>query len=170
MGTEDPNSLSTSSGPCTRKASDTTLSGPPSSPTRTVHGQSSACVSCKPPSRIALIISGSWYMELVCMFLSAVVFGFYCWFLSYHNGKGSGELNYYEWLVRLFKTLQSALSQISTVLRLLMFVPVSSAMGQLGWHQFWDSTSRPVSDLQTFDAASRGLSGAVRLLLSRHTL
>ncbi|KAH0427224.1 hypothetical protein CcaCcLH18_09781 [Colletotrichum camelliae] len=117
------------------------------------------------PSRIVMLLSDWWYMELLCMVLSFATFGFYCWFLFYQDGKEDDAgylLN-----IKLYRNVGAAIAQIAVVLKLLMFVPVSSALGQLSWYRFLNATSKPVADLQTYDAASRGLSGSVRFLLSK---
>ncbi|KAF0320237.1 hypothetical protein GQ607_012499 [Colletotrichum asianum] len=176
MSTENPEKFSTVSAACVKQENDTETSVTPTSPTLEIpsQGSLSECEVVRGPSKIVLLVTGWWYMEFVCIFLCFGIFGFYCWFLQDIDCKSwdyTGSFKSIPLFSNLvFNNLPAALTQVSVVLKLLMFVPVSSAIGQLSWYRFWNTASRPVSDLQTFDAASRGLSGSVRLLLSRHVL
>lgn len=64
------------------------------------------------------------------------------------------------------KNLGSAASSVITILNILSFIPLTAAMGQLKWHYFLRRYSRLVAELETFDVASRGVSGSIKLLVS----
>ncbi|KAF5501580.1 hypothetical protein CGCS363_v006288 [Colletotrichum siamense] len=101
--------------------------------------------------------------------MSFAVFGLYCWFLNSWDGYRVCYWN--ERVPHVFSSfyvnnLGSAASSIITVLKILSFIPITAAMGQLKWHYFLRRYSRPVAELETFDAASRGVSGSIKLLVS----
>jgi hypothetical protein len=60
-------------------------------------------------------------------------------------------------------SLNSLISWLSTAAKLFLLVPVSRSLGQLKWVWFAE-TERPLSDLEKFDFASRGITGSVKLL------
>jgi hypothetical protein len=60
-------------------------------------------------------------------------------------------------------SLNSVISWISTVAKMFILMPVTSGLGQLKWAWFV-GRKRPLSDLQIFDSASRGISGSAKLL------
>ncbi|KAF4811149.1 hypothetical protein CGCSCA5_v010155 [Colletotrichum siamense] len=127
------------------------------------------CHAIEPPSTVSKLLTGWWYMEIACMVLSFAVFGIYCWFLKSWDGYRVSDWN--ERVPHVFssfyvKNLGSAASSIITILKILSFIPVTAAMGQLKWHYFLRRYSRPVAELETFDAASRGVSGSIKLLVS----
>jgi hypothetical protein len=45
-----------------------------------------------------------------------------------------------------------------------LLVPLSNGLGQLKWAWFSDGKNRPLADLDTFDAASRGVIGSAQLI------
>jgi hypothetical protein len=53
---------------------------------------------------------------------------------------------------------------LGTVARICLFVPLSNGLGQLKWAWFDDGKDRPLADLDTFDAAYRGLIGSMQLI------
>lgn len=128
------------------------------------------CQSIEPPSSTSRLISGWWYPELACMVLSLAVFGFYCWVLKrwdqhlwqdWFDNRPSFIFKYF------VKNLGSAASSIMSTLKILMFIPITASMGQLKWHYLFQRRfPRPVAELQTFDAASRGVAGSIKLIVS----
>lgn len=71
-----------------------------------------------------------------------------------------------EWTLNIrLATLVAALSQIA---QSSLLVSVASCIGQLKWN--WFRKKRPASDLDTFEEASRGPNGSLRLLLRSRLL
>ncbi|KAL4875677.1 hypothetical protein BJY04DRAFT_201373 [Aspergillus karnatakaensis] len=69
-----------------------------------------------------------------------------------------------------YMSLNSLISWLSTVAKACIIVSCSEALGQLKWVWF-SQKSRPIEELRTFDAASRGAYGALELawkLRARH--
>ena len=60
-------------------------------------------------------------------------------------------------------TLNAVVSVFATMSRVLLFVPISSGIGQLRWNWF-SSRSRALDDFEVFDAARRGAWGSAKLL------
>lgn len=57
-------------------------------------------------------------------------------------------------------TLNALVSLLATLSKAFMLVPLAESIGQLKWLWF-EHKSRPLADLQSHDAASRGIRGAV---------
>ncbi|KAE9566361.1 hypothetical protein CGMCC3_g17476 [Colletotrichum fructicola] len=163
MSVESHEKLLVPSGTCAEQDSNADISV---TPTITPQAHSLAYRDPKRPSTVVMLLSDWWYMELLCMVLSFAMFGFYCWFLHHMDGKKDAAA--YFFIIKIYSNVGAAIAQMAVVLKLLMFVPVSSALGQLSWYRFLNTTSKPVADLQAYDAASRGLSGSVRFLLSKN--
>lgn len=130
--------------------------------------------SIEPPSAASRIRSGWWHFELGCMILSLALFGFYLWVLRIWDGRPPDDWYDHKPSIifnRYVKNLGSAASSIISALKVLMFIPITASMGQLKWHYFFERRfSRPVAELQIFDAASRGVSGSAKLLVSDQRL
>ncbi|KAL7906537.1 hypothetical protein GGI35DRAFT_482692 [Trichoderma velutinum] len=60
-------------------------------------------------------------------------------------------------------SLNSLLSWLSTAAKFCILVPITRSLGQLKWVWFAEK-ERPLSDLEEFDSASRGISGSAKLL------
>lgn len=60
-------------------------------------------------------------------------------------------------------SLNSIISWISTIAKVFILMPITSGLGQMKWVWF-SGRKRPLSDLQIFDSASRGISGSATLL------
>ncbi|KAJ5504972.1 hypothetical protein N7463_007846 [Penicillium fimorum] len=60
-------------------------------------------------------------------------------------------------------SLNSLISWLSTIAKACVLFSISQGIGQLKWVWFADQ-SRPLSDLDTFDSASRGVTGSATLL------
>ncbi|KAF2828743.1 hypothetical protein CC86DRAFT_465487 [Ophiobolus disseminans] len=61
-------------------------------------------------------------------------------------------------------TVNSVVSWLGTLARVCLLVPLSNGLGQLKWSWFSDGKARTLADLDTFDAASRGLTGSMQLI------
>lgn len=60
-------------------------------------------------------------------------------------------------------SLNSVISWISTIAKVFILMPITSGLGQLKWVWF-SERKKPLSDLQIFDSATRGISGSAQLL------
>ncbi|RDI82398.1 hypothetical protein Vi05172_g7748 [Venturia inaequalis] len=60
-------------------------------------------------------------------------------------------------------TLNSVISWISTVGKIAILIPITKGLGQLKWVWFAEK-ERQLADLETFDGATRGLTGSAKLL------
>lgn len=61
-------------------------------------------------------------------------------------------------------TLNSFISILGTIIKAAMVVPIAEGISQLKW--LWFKKAGVLRDIQTFDEASRGLFGSLKLLLS----
>lgn len=66
-----------------------------------------------------------------------------------------------------YLSLNSIVSIFTTIVRASLALVLGEGLGQLKWT--WFQRVRPLDDIRTYDDASRGPLGAVRLLLDRHT-
>jgi len=60
-------------------------------------------------------------------------------------------------------TLNSILALLTTVAKAGLMIPIGAAIGQLKWIWFAEK-ERPLADFQTFDEASRGPIGGLKLI------
>lgn len=60
-------------------------------------------------------------------------------------------------------SVNSVISWLGTLARICLLVPLSNGLGQLKWAWF-SERKRPLTDLETFDSASRGLTGSLQLI------
>jgi hypothetical protein len=61
-------------------------------------------------------------------------------------------------------TVNSVVSWLGTLARICLLLPLSNGLGQLKWSWYSYGKNRPLADLDTFDAASRGLTGSIQLI------
>ncbi|KAK4448388.1 hypothetical protein QBC34DRAFT_495363 [Podospora aff. communis PSN243] len=66
-------------------------------------------------------------------------------------------------------SLNAGVAILSTISKSSLIFSVSAALGQLKW-DWYESRARKLKDLETFDEASRGPLGAMKLLFERHML
>lgn len=66
------------------------------------------------------------------------------------------------WPMRI--TLNSFVSILGTIMKAAMVVPIAEGISQLKW--LWFKKAGVLKDIQTFDEASRGMWGSLKLLLS----
>ncbi|WQF84170.1 hypothetical protein CDEST_09184 [Colletotrichum destructivum] len=121
-------------------------------------------------STITKLIKGWWTLELITMTVGLITFALYLKLLNDYNEQIVDDHYWFQFPHSPFKTLQSVVAQLTTVMKLCMTYLVAGAMGQLKWYQFLHHSPKPVADLQAFDAASRGISGSAKLLFSKHRL
>ena len=61
-------------------------------------------------------------------------------------------------------SINSVISLLTTVMKAAMMIPVASGLGQLKW--IWFKKRRVLRDFERYDDASRGVLGALKLLIS----
>jgi len=72
-------------------------------------------------------------------------------------------LSYSDWKKEFHITLNAILAILSTVAATCVLIPVTKGLGQLKWVWFIEK-DRALSDLEMFDAATRGVTGNLRLM------
>lgn len=103
-------------------------------------------------------LANYWVLELAGLVFSAALLEAITVLLMRYDGKPQPHWN--------MITLNAVVSGFGTLARILILVPVTRSLGQLKWT--WLATRRrELADLQLFDAASRGVTGSVTLLLSK---
>ena len=65
------------------------------------------------------------------------------------------------WPMRI--TLNSFISILGTIIKAAMVIPIAEGISQLKW--LWFKKEGVLKDIQTFDEASRGMVGSLKLLL-----
>lgn len=99
-----------------------------------------------------------WVLDIVALVLSAILLMSMFVLLWYHDGKPQPDWQ--------FVSLNTIVSWLSTLSKSMLLVPVARSLGQLKW--IWYAREpRALSDLQAFDAASRGVAGSLQLLFSK---
>lgn len=134
----------------------------PGSNSSTLRGSSEELPRSKALERLtAAYIRGaldSWFYEYTALVFSVGCLAALVIILGIYNGKETPQLPYNI-------TLNALISVLSTAARSSLLFAVAGTLGQLKWVWFMDS--RELSDMQTFDSATRGPWGALVLLCSR---
>ncbi|KAF2760388.1 hypothetical protein EJ05DRAFT_508930 [Pseudovirgaria hyperparasitica] len=102
------------------------------------------------------IVSKFWVWEVFCAVASLVLMAAIVGLLYYYNQKPVSEWPY-RW------NINSAVALLVVLMKASMLVPVAECLGQLKWYWF-DRGERTLSDIDTFDSASRGVVGSLELL------
>ncbi|KAK3332723.1 hypothetical protein B0T19DRAFT_482928 [Cercophora scortea] len=100
--------------------------------------------------------SNSWTLETVSMAVAVIAVAAIIAVLAYYDQKPLPSWPY-------SITLNAVIAILATVATASMGVPLSSGLGQLKWIRFKQGRA-PLSDMEIFDDASRGVLGAVNLL------
>ncbi|KAM0440033.1 hypothetical protein ACHAPT_001135 [Fusarium lateritium] len=100
-----------------------------------------------------------WIWEIVTWLVAAGLLVAICVILDHANGKPVND-----WDLPI--NLNSLVATLSTLYRALVVTIAAEILSQEKWIWFWSTSSppRPLLHLQLFDAGSRGIWGAVRLL------
>jgi hypothetical protein len=98
-----------------------------------------------------------WASEIVCIILAIGLVGAITIILSTYNGSPVPD-----WGSSI--NLNALLALLSTILRAVLVVIVSQIISQRKWDWFGRKQPRPLSNLQQFDAGSRGVVGALQLI------
>lgn len=97
-----------------------------------------------------------WMIELLSCFVSLISVGVIIIVLRNYNGKPLSD-----WKQAI--TLNSFLAIFATLAQAGLMLPISEAISQLKWIWFIQE-ERPLVEFQTFDEASRGAVGSIKLL------
>ena len=113
--------------------------------------------SLKVPWAVMIPLDDWWVLESIALVLSAVILVAISALLQYHDGKPQPNWE--------LVSLNTIVAWLGTLSKSLVLVPVARSLGQLKWAWF-AREPRQLSDLQKFDAASRGIWGSLELLFS----
>lgn len=100
-----------------------------------------------------------WASEIVCIILATGLVSAITIILAIYNGAPVPD-----WGTSI--NLNALLAFLSTILRAVLVVIVSRIISQRKWEWFGRKQPRPLSNLQQFDAGSRGVMGALRLIIT----
>lgn len=103
----------------------------------------------------------TWIFEWIMLFFSASCFIAICVILKVYDGKVRPEMAY-------GVTLNAIISALATGCKSSLILVIGEAICQLKWQWFQNPKRRELSDMQTFDAASRGPLGSILLVISHH--
>ena len=101
------------------------------------------------------LVSKYFIFELLTVFLSTALLIAIVVVLASYNHHPQPHWGY--------MSLNSLISWLSTISKACVLFAISESLGQLKWLWFTQK-SQPMSDLQSFDAASRGLFGSAMLI------
>ncbi|RYO90226.1 hypothetical protein DL766_009935 [Monosporascus sp. MC13-8B] len=101
---------------------------------------------------------GSWTLEIVTIAIALGAVGSILGVLARFNGQALPEWPYYI-------TLNALIALLATVTTAAMGISLDNGLSQLKWIRFKESRA-PLTDMEAFDDASRGIWGAARLLAS----
>jgi hypothetical protein len=99
----------------------------------------------------------TWILEGLALVLAIGLIAAIAGILAVYDGKPVPDLG-----VNL--SLNALLALLSTVLRALLVIIVAQIISQRKWDWYKITSARPLSDLQKFDAGSRGSLGALQLI------
>ncbi|KAI8627981.1 hypothetical protein F5Y19DRAFT_439134 [Xylariaceae sp. FL1651] len=100
--------------------------------------------------------TGSWILEIVTIIIAWGAVGSIVGVLAHFNGRPLPEWPYYI-------TLNALIALLATVATATMSISLQNGLSQLKWVRFKESRA-PLTDMETFDEASRGTWGALKLL------
>jgi hypothetical protein len=100
--------------------------------------------------------SGTWTSEILALVVGFAAIAAIIGVLARYNGRALPEWPY-------DITLNALIALLATIANATMSVSISSGLSQSKWIRFKNS-ARPLSDIESFDEASRGSWGAIKLL------
>jgi hypothetical protein len=113
----------------------------------------------KSTRKSALSLDYTWTWEILCVVIGVVLIVVLCLVLHRYNGKTAPQFGE---AFDTSLTLNTVVSIIVTGARAALLLPVAECVGQLKWIWF-AKDYRPLSDVSTFDKASRGILGGFGL-------
>ncbi|ORY68649.1 uncharacterized protein BCR38DRAFT_135933 [Pseudomassariella vexata] len=103
--------------------------------------------------------SGPWTLEIVTILIAFAAVASIMGVLARFNGHALPEWPYYI-------TLNALIALLATVATATMSISLQNGLSQLKWIRFKEARV-PLADMETFDEASRGTWGALKLLVTR---
>ena len=103
---------------------------------------------------------GSWLLEIVSLLASALSIAMIIGILFYFDGRALPD-----WPNGI--TLNTLIALLTAIANASIAAPLSSGLSQLKWIHF-KQERRPLTDMELFDDASRGVYGAMKLLVFAH--
>ncbi|KAK1847774.1 hypothetical protein CCHR01_09616 [Colletotrichum chrysophilum] len=110
--------------------------------------------SINPPKGHSVLLSWRWEALALVLAVASVVTMIVIPAL-YHEAPEA------EWPFSI--NINTVIALLTTLMRATMLVAVAEVIGQMKW-RFFDDQQRPLSDLQRFDHASRGVLGSVKII------
>jgi hypothetical protein len=98
-----------------------------------------------------------WLYEVIGLIISTIALGGLVAILATFNGKPRPQ-----WPSKI--SVNALVSVMATVLQGCLMLPITESISELKWH--WYKAPRPLADLETFDAASRGPWGSFLFMCS----
>ncbi|KAK8050591.1 Carboxylic ester hydrolase [Apiospora phragmitis] len=102
---------------------------------------------------------GTWTVEIVTMFVSLAALAAIIGLIAHYDKR-----SLYEWPYRI--TLNTCIAVLATMSVTTLGISLQNGLSQMKWIRFKES-KMPLADMETFDEASRGVLGAIKLLASR---
>lgn len=113
-------------------------------------------LTCK--AAASLSKTGTWTFEFVGLFFGAAAIAGIAGVLAYFDGRAIPD-----WPLNI--TLSALIALLATIANANLAAPIQSSLSQLKWIRF--KTARaPLADMETYDEASRGTWGAIKLLVT----
>lgn len=133
---------------------DTTDTGFPSSSTE-YHPAHDGDLPQRPPPSRRHIVFRYWQWEIACLAVSVALIGAIIGILCHYEGQQMPR-----WPFSI--NLNTIIALLATILRTTMLVAAAEVISQAKWD--WFSRPRPLSHLNDFESASRGVAGSLKLL------
>lgn len=102
---------------------------------------------------------GTWTVEIVTMFVSLAALAAIIGLIAHYDRRAL-----HEWPYRI--TLNAVIAVLATMSVTTLGISLQNGLSQMKWIRFKESKV-PLADMETFDEASRGVLGAIKLLASR---
>lgn len=109
----------------------------------------------RPSPSMYHIVLRYWQWEIVCFAVSVALIGVIIGVLSHYEGQQMPQ-----WPFSI--NLNTLIALLATILRTTMMVAAAEVISQAKWD--WFSRPRPLSHLNDFESASRGVAGSLKLL------
>lgn len=100
---------------------------------------------------------GSWTVEIFCFVIAVSALAAVIGVLAHYNGKSMPD-----WPTGM--TLNTLIAILTAIANAVLATPLQQGLSQLKWINF-KRESRPLTDMDAFDDASRGFWGSIRLLV-----
>lgn len=109
-------------------------------------------------TRFKYFLYRAWFHESLSFFAAFVIFAVLIGLLAAFNGHDLEDAGFYS------EVPSSSITFLVTLMRTFMLLPIASGIAQLKWHWFHHQR-HPLSDIEVFDDATRGVGGSLRMIL-----